>query len=242
MLEQMLEEFEKSDGYIFLEEGNDDPKFKEKEGILTKIGTAVVNIFESFYKYISRIVEAVIGKKKSKEEKDLRSNVQIVNDMCSRNPEYRDEIAKSINKEWLTYKDVASYENDIVGLINALQQARIDKETFLEKLKRKKDEFVKDGGLTRFAVTASTVTTAVVSVFKLKHWIQNTKNSTPTPENESVMYESETIKADKEVLKAIREALKESGKERVRVYKNYDSFRSFINSKGEAIKNKQKND
>ena len=42
--------------------------------------------------------------------------------MCAEHPELKDTIARGINEEWFTYKDVAAFEKDTVALIAMLEK------------------------------------------------------------------------------------------------------------------------
>ena len=66
---------------------------------------------------------------------------------------------KGIKKEWFTKHDVAAYKNDIVGLINMLDQGKIDNESAIEKFNDATKKFV--NGAKNAAIASLTISGAM---------------------------------------------------------------------------------
>ena len=74
---------------------------------------------------------------------------------------------KGIKKEWFTKHDVAAYKNDIVGLINMLDQGKIDNETAMDKFNESTKKFVTG------AKDAAVATLTISGAMKLASNINN---------------------------------------------------------------------
>lgn len=110
----------------------------EKEGtsFLAKIGNAVMTIINKIASFLKTITDKI-----TKNNEKIKDDVEIVNQMVARNPQLKNQVAKGIKEEWFTYKDVAAFEKDTIGLINMLEQNRIDHRTFREKFEDMSKKF-----------------------------------------------------------------------------------------------------
>lgn len=133
---------------------------KEENNIFAKIGKAIVTLIEKIKAAIKHITESILGtqRRTEKANKDLQK-------ILSENPEMKKTIMKGLKKEWFTVYDVASYKNDVVGLIKMVDQAKIDNATAMDKLKEAGEKFKKGAiaaGATGFGIgTALKVVTEI---------------------------------------------------------------------------------
>lgn len=133
---------------------------KEESNIFAKIGKAIVTLIEKIKAAIKHITESILGtqRRTEKANKDLQK-------ILAENPEMKKTIMKGLKKEWFTVYDVASYKNDIVGLIKMVDQAKIDNATAMDKLKEAGEKFKKGAiaaGATGFGIgTALKVVTEI---------------------------------------------------------------------------------
>lgn len=111
---------------------------KEESNIFAKIGKAIVTLIEKIKAAIKHITESILGtqRRTEKANKDLQK-------ILAENPEMKKTIMKGLKKEWFTVYDVASYKNDVVGLIKMVDQAKIDNATAMDKLKEAGEKFKK---------------------------------------------------------------------------------------------------
>lgn len=121
-------------------EGTAVDTYFESEGILTKIGNAVLNILTKISNTIRKITDKFFNR-----QKDNRTDVEKVNSIITQHPELKNKICKGIDEKWFTYKDVAAYEKDIVQLVNMVEKGAIDHKTFREKMSERLEKF-NDGG------------------------------------------------------------------------------------------------
>lgn len=111
---------------------------KEGQGVLAKIGNAVVTLIKKIGEFIEKFASAFLGFfKKDKDE------AAKVTKMVKENPALSDRILKGLKKEWFTTKDVAQYEKDINGLIKMLEKHEIDHKTFKDRMADAFDKFNK---------------------------------------------------------------------------------------------------
>ena len=129
---------------------------KEESNIFAKIGKAIVTLIEKIKAAIKHITESILGtqRRTEKANKDLQK-------ILAENPEMKKTIMKGLKKEWFTVYDVASYKNDIVGLIKMVDQAKIDNATAMDKLKEAGEKFKKG------AVTAGAIGVGIGGALKL---------------------------------------------------------------------------
>ena len=109
---------------------------KEKEGVLATIGKGIIALIEKIKEAITKLTEAIVGK-----SKEAESEAEIVNRIIEKHPELKNKVCEGIQKEWFTYKDVATYEKDVIGLINMLERNAIDHRTFKDKMQAAADKF-----------------------------------------------------------------------------------------------------
>lgn len=121
----------------------------EKEGIVTKLGNAIISLIKKIKECISKFVDKIFHKSKK-----IESDVDKVNKIVAQHPELRDTIVKGIKEEWFTYRDVAAYEKDIVQLMLMLEKEQISHQKFKEKVGKKLDSFI-NGGQKIIAVGAT---------------------------------------------------------------------------------------
>ena len=134
--------------------------YLENEGIFTKIGNAVIAIVKRISDAIKTITDKFFGRKK-----DNRTDIEKVNSIIQQHPELRDSICEGIKKEWFTYKDVASYEQDIVQLVNMLQKGAMDHRTFRDKMRDRLNKFNESGKA--ILATGATVTGILLVIPKI---------------------------------------------------------------------------
>lgn len=133
---------------------------KEESNIFAKIGKAIVTLIQKIKAAIKHITEYILGtqRRTEKANKDLQK-------ILAENPEMKKTIMKGLKKEWFTVYDVASYKNDVVGLIKMVDQAKIDNATAMDKLKEAGEKFKKGAiaaGATGFGIgTALKVVTEI---------------------------------------------------------------------------------
>lgn len=111
---------------------------KEESNIFAKIGKAIVTLIEKIKAAIKHITDSILGtqRRTEKANKDLQK-------ILAENPEMKKTIMKGLKKDWFTVYDVASYKNDVVGLIKMVDQAKIDNATAMDKLKEAGEKFKK---------------------------------------------------------------------------------------------------
>lgn len=126
----------------FFEGVMDDELFieKEGEGVLAKIGNVIIKLVKKVADFLTSTKEKLLGlTQKSK------TDAEIVNKLIAEHPELRKEVIDGLEKEWFTYKDVAKFEKDVVGLIQMLDKNKIDHATFKDKMKKACKEFSESG-------------------------------------------------------------------------------------------------
>lgn len=147
----------------FFEENVDDEEFiTEKEGIFTRIGNGVINLIKKIGEIIKNITTKITGKSDGA-DKD-KATVDV---MLARHPEYRNDVIEGIQKEWFTFKDIAKYEKDIVGLTLQLEQHKIDHATFSTKCKLALERFNESAApIEAVSTTISKLLEALGKIFK----------------------------------------------------------------------------
>lgn len=148
----------------FFENYNED-FIMEKEGIFTRIGNAIIKLIKKIGDVISKFTDKFFHR-----SKEVETDEQVVNQIVSRNPELRSTVVKGLKNEWFTYKDVAKYKDDILGLSMMLEQQTIDHKTFKQKCGEALDKFNKSGTaiITAGATIAGvlTILPKIVNAFK----------------------------------------------------------------------------
>lgn len=129
---------------------------KEESNIFAKIGKAIVTLIEKIKAAIKHITDSILGtqRRTEKANKDLQK-------ILAENPEMKKTIMKGLKKEWFTVYDVASYKNDVVGLIKMVDQAKIDNATAMDKLKEAGEKFKKG------AIAAGAIGVGIGSTLKV---------------------------------------------------------------------------
>lgn len=134
---------------------------KEKVGIFERIGNAIIKIIKKIGEVLSKFTNKFLHK-----SKEIQSDEEIVNQIAARNPELKSTICKGIKEEWFTYKDIAKYQKDIIGLTNMLEQQTIDHKTFKQKCSEALDKFNKSGAA---VITAGATIVGVLAVIPKIH-------------------------------------------------------------------------
>lgn len=126
----------------FFEGAMDDELFieKEGEGVLAKIGNAIVKLVKKVADFLTDTKEKLFGMTQK-----AKTDAEIVNKLIDEHPELKKEVIEGLEKEWFTYRDVAKFEKDVVGLIQMLDKKKIDHETFKDKMKKACKEFTESG-------------------------------------------------------------------------------------------------
>lgn len=125
-----------------------------EDNFFAKIGKAISDLIKRITDFIKDIGAAITGK-----QRDIDADTKAVNKIIAENPELKNTIVKGIKKEWFTKHDVAAYKNDIVGLINMLDQGKIDNETAMEKFNDATKKFV--NGAKNAAIASLTISGAM---------------------------------------------------------------------------------
>lgn len=125
-----------------------------EDNFFAKIGKAISDLIKKITDFIKDIGAAITGK-----QRDIDADTKAVNKIIAENPELKNTIVKGIKKEWFTKHDVAAYKNDIVGLINMLDQGKIDNETAMDKFNESTKKFVT--GAKDTAIAALTISGAM---------------------------------------------------------------------------------
>lgn len=125
-----------------------------EDNFFAKIGKAISDLIKRITDFIKDIGAAITGK-----QRDIDADTKAVNKIIAENPELKNTIVKGIKKEWFTKHDVAAYKNDIVGLINMLDQGKIDNESAIEKFNDATKKFV--NGAKNAAIASLTVSGAM---------------------------------------------------------------------------------
>lgn len=125
-----------------------------EDNFFAKIGKAISDLIKRITDFIKDIGAAITGK-----QRDIDADTKAVNKIIAENPELKNTIVKGIKKEWFTKHDVAAYKNDIVGLINMLDQGKIDNESAMEKFNDATKKFV--NGAKSAAIASLTISGAM---------------------------------------------------------------------------------
>ena len=125
-----------------------------EDNFFAKIGKAISDLIKRITDFIKDIGAAITGK-----QRDIDADTKAVNKIIAENPELKNTIVKGIKKEWFTKHDVAAYKNDIVGLINMLDQGKIDNESAIEKFNDATKKFV--NGAKSAAIASLTISGAM---------------------------------------------------------------------------------
>ena len=143
---------------------------KEGEGVLAKIGNAVMNIINKITAFIKKFTDKITGNMKLG-----KSDEEKVNQILAQHPELKNQVVEGIDKEWFTVADVAKFEKDVVGLIQMLNKNAIDHQTFMDKFKAKCKAF------TDSAAPILGATTTVIGFMKIlpdvHNYARGTKNA-----------------------------------------------------------------
>jgi predicted DNA-binding ArsR family transcriptional regulator len=113
--------FESSDMEIIME--------KENEGFFAKIGNAITKLINQIAEFLTNITNTILGNTKL-----IKSDEEKVSIILKEHPDLKNTVCKGLKEEWFTYKDIAAYEKDIAGLINMLEQNKIDHKEFSDKI------------------------------------------------------------------------------------------------------------
>lgn len=122
----------------------------EGEGVLAKIGNAVMKLIQTVTGFIKKITDKITGNIKAG-----KSDEEKVNQLLAQHPELKNHVVEGIDKKWFTVSDVAKYEKDVLGLIQMLNKNVIDHQTFMDKFK---------DACKRFADSAAPILAATTTV------------------------------------------------------------------------------
>lgn len=156
---------------------------KTEDNIFAKIGKAIVNLIEKIKNAIKHIKDSIFGTQKKTEAAN-----KALQKIFAENPEMKKTIMKGLKKEWFTIYDVASYKNDIMGLIKMVDQAKIDNQTAMDKFQDMTDK-VKKGIVTGAAITGGlSILKGITEINKSRTSLQSTM--------EAMQHMAEAIKDD----------------------------------------------
>ena len=156
---------------------------KTEDNIFAKIGKAIVNLIEKIKNAIKHIKDSIFGTQKKTEAAN-----KALQKIFAENPEMKKTIMKGLEKEWFTIYDVASYKNDIMGLIKMVDQAKIDNQTAMDKFQDMTDK-VKKGIVTGAAITGGlSILKGITEINKSRTSLQSTM--------EAMQHMAEAIKDD----------------------------------------------
>jgi hypothetical protein len=218
----------------------EDPKTKEevsekKESFFAKIGNHILKLIEKITKFISAITEKILSFVKKSE-----TDEEKVDKLLKQHPELKNQVVEGINKEWFTYKDVATYEKDVVGLCKMLEQSKIDHKTFMQKLSDAAKKF--NDSAAPILGAATTVIGFIGLAGKLKKSADDSKNALSSWKKKLTEFSS-TVKGYKEedasTIQAIFSAYNEisaakmdDARKHTAAIGNYDGFLgNLLNSK-----------
>lgn len=121
----------------FFESGDDteESKNKAKKNIFARIGQFVMRLLDNIGKLINKSKESLTNQKDG--DKAASKLTKILSD----NPYLKDDIMEGISKGWYDVPDVAQYEKDIVGLLQMVEQSKLDHQTFLQKVNARITQF-----------------------------------------------------------------------------------------------------
>lgn len=151
---------------------------KKKDPIVKKADTAEDNFFAKIGKAISDLIKKItdfikdIGAAITGKQRDIDADTKAVNKIIAENPELKNTIVKGIKKEWFTKHDVAAYKNDIVGLINMLDQGKIDNETAIDKFNDATKKFVtgaKDAAIATLTISGAMKLASNINNFRTEN-------------------------------------------------------------------------
>lgn len=138
-----------------------------EDNFFAKIGKAISDLIKRITDFIKDIGAAITGK-----QRDIDADTKAVNKIIAENPELKNTIVKGIKKEWFTKHDVAAYKNDIVGLINMLDQGKIDNETAIDKFNDATKKFVtgaKDAAIATLTISGAMKLASNINNFRTEN-------------------------------------------------------------------------
>lgn len=164
---------------------------QEETNIFAKLGKAIVTLLNKIRDFIRKITDAILGTQR----RTAKAN-SAIQKIIADNPELKNKILKGVKKEWFTIYDVAAYKNDVIGLINMMDQAKIDNATAMDKFKEATAKLGK-GTMTALAGTGGVLGAikCIGEITKSRDAISKTSKSL---ENMTKVVQSEVEKAAKE--------------------------------------------
>lgn len=138
-----------------------------EDNFFAKIGKAISDLIKKITDFIKDIGAAITGK-----QRDIDADTKAVNKIIAENPELKNTIVKGIKKEWFTKHDVAAYKSDIVGLINMLDQGKIDNETAIDKFNDATKKFVngaKDAAIATLTISGAMKLASNINNFRTEN-------------------------------------------------------------------------
>lgn len=138
-----------------------------EDNFFAKIGKAISDLIKRITDFIKDIGAAITGK-----QRDIDADTKAVNKIIAENPELKNTIVKGIKKEWFTKHDVVAYKNDIVGLINMLDQGKIDNETAMDKFNDATKKFVngaKDAAIATLTISGAMKLASNINNFRTEN-------------------------------------------------------------------------
>lgn len=109
---------------------------KEGQGLLAKIGTAVMKIINSIGEFLKKLTDRFTGNADK-----TKADAEKVSQILAAHPELKNQIMEGLDKNWYTMGDIASFQKDTVGLIRMLEKSAIDNATFWERFKARCTSF-----------------------------------------------------------------------------------------------------
>lgn len=153
--------FEQTSTDVFME--------KEAMGFFEKIGNAIMKIIKKIADTIAKFTSKFFNK-----EKEMKTDEEIVTQIITENPELKKAVCQGINEKWFTYKDVAGYQKDIVGLVQMLEQQTISHKAFREKCLESMEKFKTSG---QAIIGAGTTVAGLLAVIpKIHHAFKQNKS------------------------------------------------------------------
>lgn len=209
--------FENTDSDTFME--------AEKEGIITKLGNAIISLVKKIKDCITKFLDKFFHKNKK-----IETDVDIVNRMIKQNPEIADVVVRGIREEWFTYRDVAQYEHDIVQLAIMLQNQQISHKKFRKKVGEKFDSFINGGQ--KIIAAGATVAGVLLIVPKVLAAYKKSKNAgqelsdmmTKSNKKDNVTKESVSGNDETDTYINIKQALLEESAKAYSVINKYNSL------------------
>jgi hypothetical protein len=141
-----------------------------ENNVFATIGKAVMAALSTFKKFLEDFITFLTDKFRGAEtDKDK------INKILKDHPDLKDQVVLSLEKGVLSYKDIASFEKDYLGLVQLLQSGKLDELTFKDKATKAIEKF--DNSAKIIAGAGLTVVALIGILPKLIQGIGDAKNS-----------------------------------------------------------------